>query len=246
MASADIAAVAQPQSRLEDVRMVVLARSVKDGQCCVAGKRIVSPGESGAQRWHLGEWIRPVTRLQGTGDAVPGEAFRLGPLSKVCVRLNTQGDVAEQPENRLWSESHPVRLLGMANRERLAAMPGLLDQPDTLWHDPHAGGINRVREHFPADASLNLIRVQKLVIYRQRNAMGNDRLYARFVYNGVAYSGLSVTDPQVWSYVESLRRGDTFTGETRLPGGDDYWITVSLTKPYGPGRYRYKVAAAFL
>ena len=230
----------------ESVRLLVLARSVKSGQCCVAGKRIVSPRESGEQQWRLGEWIRPVTSLDATCDAMPPQAFPCAPLAKVRIDLDKRETVVAQPENRLWSESNAVRVLGMSNRQKLADIPGLLDEPETLWYDARSGASNRVSEHFRTGESLQLVRVSDLSVYVQNNAMGEERIYAQFAYNGMVYSGLSVTDPQVWSYVKKLQQNSAFSGQTRLPPGDDYWVTVSLTKPFGSAGCRYKVAAAFL
>lgn len=234
------------QFAAEPVRMLVLARSVKGGQFCVAGKRIVSPSEPGESKWRLGEWIRPVTCLEGSSDAVPGQAFRCTPLAKVQMSLGRRAGGAQQPENRLWSETKPIRSLGMSNRQCLVSMPGLFDQPQALWDDPRARASNRVLEDFEATDSLQLVRVSDLQVYGQKNAMGDQRVYARFVYNGKRYDGFSVTDPQVWSHVDSMRRKGAADGPIRLPHGDDYWITLSLTKAFGPTGCRYKVAAAFI
>jgi len=160
--------------------MVVLAKSYKHGQFCVAGKRVDN-----------GRWIRPVS--SGQGKALSREqvkcvnpygAFPVKPMQKAFMNFSKHAPLIYQPENHVidgsvWQQNYKMGY---------NMLDEYLDRPDSLWgsgdrvpYDDIVFGKVEIRQ------SLFLVRVKNL-----RLVPGERR--ASFEYRGYRYN-LKVPDP---------------------------------------------------
>jgi len=154
--------------------IVVLANSVKSSLRCLAGKELIKEGE----KWKIGDWIRPVSTIDGGGLSVYAMTEALGHdpelLEIIEIPLTEAAALAFQPEN--WLIEKPQKgswkSHGMFPREKIDL---LVDKKPEFWHDPEASA-RRVKEGWPQKmsktASLYLIKPDKIrsvSVWTQRN-----------------------------------------------------------------------------
>ena len=227
-------------------RMVVLANSIKRGGRCVAGREVHA--ESGA----IGDWLRPISDVDG-GALMPRHLAthtgrRLGVLDIVDVPLGGNADDPCHPED--WAlGGQKWRHVGRFESKHL---PGIEETPDDLWlEDPLKTDTVTCRflQSRAWPQSLYLIRPENLRIRlwqecnRQTGAV-QKKSRAVFAYRNVEYD-LGLTDPII-----TLRLFATFPPagqppkEYTMPFPDKCLACVSLT-PMFMGCH-YKVVAAVL
>lgn len=167
----------------------ILAKSIKHGAFCIAGKDV-----------HTNDWIRLVSNSDG--GSLSEEQSRVyfeGASQKEPwgVRVNDLVEIVfvkrvsiiGQPEN--WQISSKVWTL--KNNSKRYYQPDLFfDSPHDLW-----GHGNKVSHSVLGQIkeSLYLVRVNNFEIY-QVGYEGKYKLKARFLYNGQAYENFAVTDPE--------------------------------------------------
>jgi hypothetical protein len=201
--------------------VVILAKSVKKGMHCVAGKEVNSR-----------KWIRPVSSVEGAelSDQQcmyvnPYGRYKAKPLQKIEMNFSRPVPLVNQPENFLVSDQYWLQKYKID----AADLSCFLDTPDDLWgmgnrvsYAQIEGGAIKIQQ------SLYLIQADNLqlkMIDGKRRAIFN---YADINYN------LPVTDPNF---------------ENRLSNPDNRGILcISLGEkfdPYGGENYScYKIVAS--
>jgi hypothetical protein len=218
-------------------QIVCLANSRKRDGRCVAGKERTVKG--------YGAWIRPISerqngsvsewqqRCQDGGDTQLLDVIEVsivGARSATCQSENWQFD-----RRRPWKR---------VDRVAWDALPGLADDPETLWlnGDSSAGGLNDrvvVAATQELHTSLYLLRVDDLTLHvsapRARFGDSKRRVQASFTHRGVGYR-FWVTDFAVEDTYLAGPDGDFPIGQC--------FATVSLAEPYED--YCYKLMAALM
>lgn len=165
------------------VQIVILAKSVKHGCHCVAGKCI-----------NTGRWYRPVSSPDGAelnNDQVMYRnihgTYSVRPLQKIQMSFLSHVPLIHQPENYLidvsiWQQRYKINIDELYN---------YLEQPESLWGEGNRVSYNSILSgEIAIQQSLYLVQVQNLSLYC--NQEGKRR--ASFTYNGLDYD-LAVTDP---------------------------------------------------
>ena len=213
-------------------RFVCLAKSIRNGALCVAGKEY-SNGT-------VGTWFRPVGREQ---DAIRDTScsFNVGDI--VTCRVDSRVPALPQSENYRLSLTPSWTTVGEFSPQNLKT---LLDFPKTLWQNgancSSKLGINdRVPESIACELQNSLyfiyitnasIQKEDISYETQRN-----RLRLSFQYNESNYS-LPVTDPSLSKkYWKKVQVGESETIQK-------CYITVSLARPYFG--YCYKLVAGYV
>lgn len=175
--------------------VLVLAKSIKHRNFCVAGKNIVT-----------GAWVRPVGGGEGT-ELTPEQVeyrnyygqYSIKPLQVVQMSFSAGAPLINQPENKIvsgviWQQCPPFNVTELAP---------YLDSPNDLWgagyrvlYSSIEGGDTSI------DQSLYLISVDNLNLFLNDNG----KRKASFSYSGVTYQ-LSVTDPNFDNMLEEGKEG---------------------------------------
>jgi hypothetical protein len=166
--------------------IVVLAKSIKHGKYCVAGKDINSK-----------EWLRPVSDIKGaelseqqckcTNERWNSNPYNCKVLHKIEMKFLQHAPLLNQPENFIVSNEVWRQQFKIENTEII----NYLDSPETLWDDEDKLEFALIENHsISIQQSLYLIIVDNLELYM--NTMNKRR--ASFIYKNVNYD-LSVTDP---------------------------------------------------
>ncbi|WP_192021465.1 dual OB domain-containing protein [Shewanella sp. WPAGA9] len=171
--------------------LVVLANSVKHGQCCVAGKRLDTK-----------EWVRPVANASGAeltcqqASAMnPYGVYKVKPLQKVQMGFENAVPLKNQPENHLINREQWVQQYNIAPAE----LNQFLDTPASLWGCGDRVSYQSImHEHVVIEESLQLVKVDQLMLYVD----SNDKRRASFLYNGIQYD-LAATDPNFDTHVNN-------------------------------------------
>lgn len=202
---------------------VCLAKSIRDGAFCIAGKEILPDG-------HIGKWFRPVGRKKEAIDNFP---YDIGDI--VSCDVDEYAPIFSQPENFILSESPNWEKKGVFENFKL-----LVDSPPLLWNigNHSVNGTNdRVEEGCEIFSSLNFIYLSKSTFSKEShyyNGVSEIKPRLIFIYNGNNYS-LRITCPKLSSlYWKSLNPDES------LDLGPSYF-TISLAKPWQG--YSYKLVA---
>lgn len=187
--------------------LVVLANSVKHGQCCVAGKRLDTK-----------EWVRPVSNVDGAeltsqqaSATNPYGAYKVKPLQKVQMSFEQAVPLKNQPENYLINGTQWVQQYNITPAE----LNQFLDTPATLWGCGDRVDYQSImRGQFTIEQSLQLVKVEYLMLYV--DGYGSRR--ASFSYNGVKYV-LAVTDP---NFDHLLSQQNELMGILCISLGEEY------------------------
>lgn len=214
-------------------RMVVLAKSIKNGNYCLAGKALDDEG-------YVGPWVRPVS--SGIGGGIPltqtfcadGEPAEV--LDVVSVQWGAVQPERHQRENRRFGTA-PWERCGHLSWSDL---PVLADEvPSALWLDGLSSrcGLNdRVSacSLHALEGSLYLVEVTELLLYRTRGFEGQVKFRADFRIGPQRYN-LALTD--------LVARG-WLSQSPQLEVAEAY-VCVSLAVPFHDG-FAYKVVAAVI
>jgi len=180
--------------------IVILAKSVKFSQYCMAGREIIR-SKSGLS---LGEWIRPVSNRED-------EALRYGEIKYPNNAIPKLLDIAEihlsektgsttQPENWL-TQNVGWAMTGHISKRSLSH---LVEAPQGLWVDPSVNTDRISSESFTKQcysSSLYIVKPNnfQMKIFTDFDAFAGrekKRRRAIFDYNGLHYD-LAITDPDI-------------------------------------------------
>ena len=237
---------------MEFKRIVILAKSYKPGGWCIAGKEIQYKN---GRIQSVNGWVRPVS----------GDAENHGSLSDRDCSLNCEGivevydivdvpiidHVAEpgQPEN--------YRIVdGVAWKKIDYVAPGEIRQleetPDDIWLEGDLS-TNQVSSGYDESGkiiqSLYLVKPEefKIKLSNDLNVFtGRHKRDARasFLYNGVEYKNISITDPKIrHAFSDKYPEPDGLHVEQRLVMGDKCLICISLGPRFTGKQRHYKLVA---
>lgn len=198
--------------------IVILAKSIKNGGFCIAGKDV-----------NTNEWIRPVSTINGgelsneqsksyfhneDGNLV-GYPCKI--LQKVRINFSEAVPLPYQCENYLIDNSR-----WMQNYKE-TELVRYLDRPQALW-GINSDYINSVDLNTmnPNGNSLYLIQVSNIALY-VHNAFDRRNRRVSFTYNGLAYD-LKCTDPNF----------DIIIGGNSRIQFDSAILCISLGMPFSP------------
>jgi hypothetical protein len=225
----------------KQVNLLVLANSKKPGGRCLAG-RLIEKLDDG---WKTGPWCRPVCPDDKGRDAIPESACgTVNPMDVISLELGDDMPADGQPENCLWMTGTPISIMHAFNKKE-NALRKLVECPENLWLDPDASRPDEVSSEIAIDHSLVLIQPANLRFELYFDDSGRKRIQAYFAYNGGLYERIPVTDPLIFRILSR----QFIEGEHKilsLNHGDNYWLTMSISLPFGPRQCRYKFVAAVI
>jgi hypothetical protein len=169
--------------------IVVLAKSIKHGKYCVAGKDINSK-----------EWIRPVSNINGAElsekqckctnvqwQSQGKPPYNSGLLKKIEMKFLQHAPLPNQPENYIVSDADWQQKYKIEKHE----IQNYLDEPNTIWGDNDRIDYSLIENNIVSiQQSLYLVKVDHLTLYKNEE----DKRRASFCYKEKNYD-LSVTDP---------------------------------------------------
>lgn len=223
--------------------VLVLANSNKPGGRCLAG-RFIERAPNG--RWKTGDWCRPVFRNGNGHDAIPTEACGdVNPLDVVSIELDVHSPAGGQPENWQWRPNTAINVVHTFNNIH-NALASRADSPVDLWLDQNATRADEVNQHQPIAQSLYLIQPTELWMHLSLDEQNRKHVHAEFAYQGWRYDGIPVTDPIIKRILSKQFPADGATIRMQLHHAAAYWLTLSLSLPFGPRQARYKLVAAVI
>lgn len=214
---------------------VCLAKSIREGGFCIAGKEILADGS-------VSGWFRPIART-GKECLSPGDcAFQIGHV--VSCNVSHHAPTPPQHENHIIAEQPGWTILHYFPK---TGYDNLVDSPPYLWGTNQAwntsNGINdRIPETIAASLknSLYFIKISDGMIIKNNDGSEEEpkiRTRLKFSYNGTTYK-LRVTAPSLSDkYWDLLKIGE------QIVLGECY-ITLSLAKPWK--NYCYKLVVGYV
>lgn len=202
-------------------RLILITRSYKYGGYCVAGFDAETKG-----------WIRLVSSADPSSSEIPKGIFdRFGDLDILEVETRGEGVCGCQSENYILDLSVPPVRRGRLTFYELLNAPYLSKTPYIFGNSLSA---LTEREIYRERSSLGLFLVNSLRFNYYLGDDGKPHYRSEFVYRGMTYTGISVTDP--------VYRRDEFTGQTI----EHALVAVSLPAvPYPNGKYYKFIAKIF-
>lgn len=189
------------------VQIVILAKSVKHGEHCVAGKCIDTR-----------RWYRPVSNLNGAELNHNQVMYRnihgtysVKPLQKIQMSFLQHAPLIHQPDNYLidgsmWQQKYKINLDELDN---------YFDRPDNIWGRENRVNYELIRsEDISIEQSLYLIQVENLNMYYNQDR----RRRASFTYNRINYD-FAVTDP---NFDKIMRENLDIRGVLCISLGEEY------------------------
>ena len=168
------------------VEVVILAKSIKHKQYCVAGKCVAN-----------GVWVRPVAskdgaELQKSNVLISNNygQFEAKPLQKVIMNFVQHAPLIFQPENFVvdgepWRQNYKINLSDLEK---------YLDKPNDIWGSGDKISAEAIRLGLMRiESSLYLLRVRNLLL-EKLYFQGRSRRRVKFSYGCIDYD-LSSTDP---------------------------------------------------
>ncbi len=239
---------------MDNLLMVILAKSYKPGGRCIAGKLVEYTQTNHVK---VGTWVRPVPN-DGTGhSSLNTEMYEYSDGSEVKILdiveipIISHNPVAGQPENYVIDESKKWKKVSHLNA---TSIQNIIDNTNDIWLE---NGVpsNIVSAEYDKmgliNQSLYLIKPTNLLITLSNNYNDYEdhfkrAIQAQFDYQGNRYDNLSITCP-------ATRRALTnqYPPEGGPPvimplrKGDNYFICVSLSPRFGHQENHYKLAVTF-
>lgn len=217
---------------------ICLAKSAREGGFCVAGKEILIIDSHIKKVFN---WFRPVGV---TADAIPCGDFPFLIGDVVSCEVESAKLELTQSENFILCNDAKWEKIGHISTRNVEKTCQLFeDRPDSLWGfgDSSRNGINDKISEVSAsqyNASLYFVKAKNPIVYKRDQSYFPEETKAKirlkFYYNNINYD-LIVTDP---SFTENYWNTLSVGEEMIL---DDFYITVSLAKPYKG--YCYKLVA---
>ncbi|KAE9540626.1 hypothetical protein HT665_08465 [Ursidibacter maritimus] len=199
--------------------IVILAKSIKNGHFCIAGKDILT-----------NDWIRPVSTRDGGAitDIQSRITFEGGPkpypcklLNQVSINFSEHVPRNHHPEDYLISDSQWIHRYNYNDE-----LANLLDHPNDLW-----GRGARIPQDTMIGASLYIVRVSNVTLRVSLDQNGNRKRRMDFIYNDIPYNDIPCTDPSF----------DTRIGDSEYLPYDNAIIVLSIGELFNG--YHYKLVA---
>lgn len=232
--------------------ILILAKSVKHGGCCVAG---IEVGRSADGLPVLGNnWVRPVTAVNNgsSSGAIPKDEcnhYSVGDL--VWMNLQSAVPVCAQQENWTWAGTSFRKSGELDDNRRLEY---LTNTDNKVWFDRTTVRDDQISESVVLQQkishSLMLVAPQHLVFsleLEQASYGVKKRVFASFTLGDKTYQRISVTDPAVRKVFSNQFPNTVGQAVTKtLNHGDGYWLTLSLSPKFvcGNGRAHHYVLVA--
>lgn len=237
------------------VKVLILAKSYKNGGRCIAGK-ICEDLPDNKVRLH--EWVRP-TILNNNGKAIDPitqneyqytNGSFLNVLDIADIPKHDNCEVAGQPDNfvvqknKKWSKHHSFNAESVFN---------ITDTPVDIWLDTSTSSNKTTKAYVDAgnvSQSLYLIRPASLRItlsneYNCWNSRYEKKTLASFYYNDVIYENISITCPATRNMLRASYPAEGKNAVVMtLPEGDEYALTLSLSPIWEGTGLHYKFVAA--
>lgn len=224
--------------------IVLLVRSVKRGQYCVAGREI-SRIEDKIQ---LGEWIRPVSNHDEGAVNYSEISYENGTLPNfldiVKIPLIEKANDQNQPEN--WSiKNKRWKKTGSIDPQYISVLE---EYPENLWLEDFSKtdritptGYQEKKYH----SSLHIIRPTRFsmvisTVYNDFSGREQKRRRAVFSYRGIDYD-LAITDPDIHNKYFEPFPGINDSAKTIMMVPQKCLLCVSLAPEFGG--YHYKLVA---
>lgn len=176
------------------VRMVVLTKSSKFGEYCVAGIN-----------YDTGKWVRLVSTDETTHGAITLEDLHLKNgryiqlLDVIDVRISDYDNNPAQPENAIIDRAYYMKYIkSISINEAMALYKDA--EPRLIFGNTSY----RVEEEMAPllGKSLSLVVVNDLWFSQQVNDEGKPKTKVSFIYNGLSYSNMSVTDSRFYDIAD--------------------------------------------
>lgn len=204
-------------------RIVILTKSAMHGGSCVAGIDIDS-GNSG-------KWVRLVSDANGSSldknyTAYCNTIGECQPLDVVSVDITGSVPIRNQQEN-VQINAKSMRKLGTCNSSQFLQIHQAKNQ--YIFGNASRFLTEEDMQYYNFNYSLILVYVQNLTF----TISDYGKSKANFIYNGIQYKYMSVTDPEY--FAEKIADGTKF---------DHAYLVVSMPKePYNKDGCYYKFIA---
>ncbi|MCI5148863.1 MAG: hypothetical protein D3916_05645 [Candidatus Electrothrix sp. MAN1_4] len=181
--------------------LVILAKSVKYGQYCIAGREVIR----NERKLQLGTWIRPISDHDAgalsTSDIMlkNGRSPFLLDIIQIDVIRNINNPT--QPENwtvnkSTWEKTGRMRIESIFQQ--------VIETPVSLWNDDFCQSDRITTEEYIRNyynSSLCIIQPKYFVmeistVYNEFEGRKKKRRRGKFLYNSVHYD-LAITDPDI-------------------------------------------------
>lgn len=182
--------------------IVLLVKSIKHGQNCVAGREIIRHGT----QLQLGSWIRPVTNHDNgavnTSEMLLEDGHIPEFLDLIEIEVNGNVNNPTQPENWLLCSDKKWEKTGKIDRQ--SVFNHFIENPPNLWSGDFCQS-DRIDTSGYIDKGFNssicIIRpvfftMEICTIFNEFSGREQKRRRGKFSYNGVNYN-LAITDPDI-------------------------------------------------
>jgi hypothetical protein len=219
-------------------RIVCLAKSLKYGGLCIAGRELTPQGIAG--------WVRPVSSRPAEELTYLEYRYHDGSSPKLLdvidIPLMAPAPRHHQIENHLIDPKQPWIKQREIPFHKLKLLvedtPALWPSPDHTSHGTHDCISFEDADHHRG--SLYLIENHSLTVETHTDAHGKQSCRGLFTHRGIAYN-LSITDPLVRDHFSAKR-----CGSFPFRKGETLYLCVSLTEPYKLDRRCHKLIAAVI
>lgn len=207
-----------------NIRMVVLTKSSKFGNNCVAGIDL-----------NNGNWVRLVTEDEASHGAVSNENLicqngrKVEVFDVIDAPIIGRCNDCIQPENVLLNVDTYINIVGKMTLDEVLQIHSLERKLNILGNEYAYITDSRVST---VGYSLTIVEVTNLVIFQEENPSGKPKTKASFVYRGTEYKNMSVTDYKFYS----VHNGTKY---------EKAIIIVSIGTPYNNRYYKF-VSAIFI
>ena len=201
-------------------KIIIMTKSFKNKNYCVAGIDA-----------ETGKWVRIVSDDEDTLGALTDRDLIYMDRTACQVMDIAQFPILkkvptkQQPENILLCRGPFIGKSGTARLEDVLKI-----HPAENHRFLFGNRYNAIKEEYleerGVDYSLALVKVDHLVFDYKQNNEGKTKFKASFVYNGITYEGMSVTDPE---YYDNEEHGE-------IPSAH---IIVSIGAPYNGKHYKF-------
>lgn len=237
---------------MENLLMVVLAKSYKPGGRCIAGRLVEYTGDKTVK---VGRWVRPVANDNTGHGALTNQMYlyedgtEVRVLDIVEIPILRHFPIAGQPENYVIDDSKKWKKISTLKAD---CIPNISENIADVWNDPDAES-HTVTANYDQNGlisqSLCLVKPSNLLITLSNEFNDYEQCYrkkivASFSYLGVNYDNISVTCPSTRRILTNQYPNEGQEPVTMpLRNGDDYVLCMSLSPRFGYGDHHYKLVA---
>jgi len=191
----------QPETNEMKKEIVLLAKSVKHGQNCVAGREVVRI----ANKLQLGSWIRPVSNHDEGAVATHEMLLEGGGIPQFLdiIEIEVKGNVENptQPENWLignakWRKTGRIGVNSVFDH--------FIESPPNLWAGAYcqpdridtSGYISSGYNTSICIIKPDAFSMEISTVFNDFSGREQKRRRGKFIYNGINYD-LAITDPEI-------------------------------------------------